>query len=392
MSEELDEYELSSINGGLHVLFSNTRKWQKEDLTKIIGLLSRKIDLMGTTHYDISTLCQNVMRIERCRSFCVTFGLSLNVKKQEQQQTCDRVANVIRNNTQLLQHMQELIGMLNYFEQTYGFPTIVSTKSESLKDYLDEVKRHCMIVRGDLTTQLVKQEGLSIGEAIRHQKVKEFEKHEEALTDVISEVYHGIYMINMHDAAIAIIERYVKYLDQIIHVLNFQPFFGDDTFTDLDKCVLTPGCKMFNISREKEKEMTPIDILTYLKMKAERLLRLQQNMVINWEQQQKQAWMNASIHKNESTKKRARALLTDTSIPITEKDRLEMLARSGSMNLLLNHFVQPSSSSQYVYPGDQAKLTDMISSRVSSKRPRYSGGNGSRKTKRRHRHKRSRRK
>jgi hypothetical protein len=194
----------------------------------------------------------------------------------------------------------------------------------------------------------------------------------------------------MHDAAIAIIERYVKYLDQIIHVLNFQPFFGDDTFTDLDKCVLTPGCKMFNISREKEKEMTPIDILTYLKMKAERLLRLQQNMVINWEQQQKQAWMNASIHKNESTKKRAMALLTDTSIPITKKDRLEMLARSGSMNLLLNHFVQPSSSSQYVYPGDQDKLTDMISSRVSSKRPRYSGGNGSRKTKRRH--KRSRRK
>ena len=379
MSEELDEYELSSINGGLHVLFSNTRKWQKEDLTKIIGLLSRKIDLMGTTHYDISTLCQNVMRIERCRSFCVTFGLSLNVKKQEQQQTCDRVANVIRNNTQLLQHMQELIGMLNYFEQTYGFPTIVSTKSESLKDYLDEVKRNCMIVRGDLTTQLVKQEGLSIGE-------KEFEKHEEALTDVISEVYHGIYMINMHDAAIAIIERYVKYLDQIIHVLNFQPFFGDDTFTDLDKCVLTPGCKMFNISRG----MSPIEILTHLKMKAERLLRLQQNMVINWEQRQKQAWMNASIHKNESTKNRARALLTDTSIPITEKDRLEMLARSGSMKLLLNHFVQPSSSSQYVYPGDQAKLTDVISRRVSSKRPRYSGGNGSRKTKRRH--KRSRRK
>ena len=157
------------------------------------------------------------MRIERCRSFCVTFGLSLNVKKQEQPQTCDRVANVIRNNTQLLQHMQELIGMLNYFEQTYGFPTIVSTKSESLKDYLDEVKRNCMIVRGDLTTQLVKKEGLSIGEAIR-QKVKEFEKHEEALTDVISEIYHGIYMITMHDAAIAIIERYVKYLDQIIEL------------------------------------------------------------------------------------------------------------------------------------------------------------------------------
>jgi hypothetical protein len=127
-------------------------------------------------------------------------------------------------------------------------------------------------------------------------------------------------------------------------------------------------------------------------MKAERLLRLQQNMVINWEQQQKQAWMNASIHKNESTKNRAMALLTDTSIPITKKDRLEMLARSGSMNLLLNHFVQPSSSSQYVYPGDQAKLIYTISSRVSSKRPRYSGGNGSRKTKRRHRHKRSRRK
>jgi hypothetical protein len=383
MSEELDEYELSSTNGELHVLFSSNRKWQKEDLNQIIGSLSRKIDLMGTTHSDISTLCQNVMRIERCRSFCTTFGLSLNVKQNEQPQTCDRVANVSRN-TQLLEHMQELIRMLNYFEQTYGFPT-VSAKSESLKDYLDRFKHRCMIVRGELTQIVKKEEEFSMFEAIHHQKVKEFEKHEEALTDVISEIYHGIDMINIHDnAAIAIIERYIKYLDQIIHVLTIQYFFRDDTLTDLDKCVLTPGCKMFNISREMSPP--PIEILRHLKMKAERLLLLQQNMVSNWEQQQKQARMNASMHKNQEMRNKARALLTDTS-SITEKDRLKMLAHSGSMKLLLDRLVKPPQS-HYVYPGDQAKLEEMISDRVASKRPRYSGG--SRKTKRRH--KRSRRK
>jgi len=384
MSEELDDYELSSINGGLHVLFSSNRKWQKEDLNQIIGLLSRKIDLMRTTHSDISTLCQNVMRIETCRTFCVTFGLSLNVKQNEQPQTCDRVANVSRN-TQLLKHMQELIRMLNYFEQTYGFsfPT-VSTKSESLKDYLDSFEHHCMIVRGELT-QIKKEEELSMFEAIRHQKVKEFENHEDKLRDVISEIYHGIEMINTHDnAAIAIIERYIKYLDQIIHVLTINYVFRDDTLSDLDQCVLTPGCKMFNISREMSPP--PIEILRHLKMKAERLLLLQQNMVSNWEQQQKQARMNASMHKNQEMRNKARALLTDTS-SITEKDRLNMLAHSGSMKLLLDHLVKPPQS-HYVYPGDQAKLKEMISNRVTSKRPRYSGG--SRKTKRRH--KRSRRK
>jgi len=384
MSEELDEYELSSINGELHVLFGSNRKWQKEDLNQIIGLLSRKIDLMRTTHYDISTLCQNVMRIEECKSFCVTFGL--NVKKQ--QQKCDSVANVIRDNTQLLKHMQELIGMLNYFEQTYGFPTIVS---ESLKDYLEEVKHHCVSVRCELTQIVKKEEKLSMFEAIHHQKVKEFKKHEEALTDVISEIYHGIYIINIHhdihhdNAAIAIIERYIKYLDQIIHVLNFQPLFGDDTLTDLDKCVLTPGCEMFNISREMSPP--PIEILTHLKMKAERLLLLQQNMVSNWEQQQKQAWMNASMHKNQEMRNKARAeLLTNASISMTNEDRLRMLAHSGSMKLLLDRLVQPHPS-HYVHPVDQAKLKEMISDRVSSKRPRRGG---SRKTKRRH--KRSRRK
>jgi hypothetical protein len=149
-----------------------------------------------------------------------------------------------------------------------------------------------------------------------------------------------------------------------------------DTWTNIEMNTLEPGCEMFYIRRGA---MTDMEILTQLKMKAERLLQ-NETMVINWEkhEKQKKIWMDASIHKGMANK--AKALLTETSIPITNEDLSLMLARGGIMKSLVDALVQQPTSQR------QPKLKHMILNRISKQ---DGGGSGTRKTKRRH--KRSRR-
>lgn len=388
-SGEID-YEMvkASLNGELHVLFSERpskqpQQW-RENLNKIIGLLSRKIHLMQTHSnvlFDIGVLCTNVQYMED-----VIWSI-----RGDNRPHCDSLSNAdaIGGDTQLLQNMQELRRILIYFEQNYGVPNIVST--EPLQEYLRSLKHHYQFKGYDLFgqhTATAKKEGRDSSYVAikKNEELKEFQKHEDALTEVISKIFgdcYGIYRNDMHSHAIAIIERYIENLNKIIDNLELPAEQIDEVIIrNIDRCVLKPGCEMFDIHKggsTPEEAMTPIDILTQLKMKAGILLR-NETMVIEWEkhQQEKKIWMDASRHSystkaNKSNK--AKALLTSGPY-ITSEERAKMLASGGIMTSLVDALVKP--------PPSQMR-DDKLKSTILNRR-----SGGSRKTNRRHR--RSRRK
>jgi len=223
----------------------------------------------------------------------------------------------------------------------------------------------------------------SLQSFLHHMAHMSFSPHADQLRANFNEISYYLYIRddnnNEWGTTMRCIRWYIETLLTIIDMIKTNAL-SPLQVERLDECVLAPGCKMFNVNISRE--MSPIEILMHLKMKAEGLLQ-HKNMVINCEQQKK-IWMNASMHKEMENK--AKALLTDTSIPITNKDRSEMLTRSGLIKPLLKAFVKPPPSQrQQMQSNELNKFNEMILRRISSKKP-----GGSRKTKRRH--KRSRRK
>jgi hypothetical protein len=357
------DYEITkaSLNGELHILFGERPSKQPENLNKIIGLLSRKTHFMQTHSkflFDIGVLCKNVQCMED----------SMLLLRKDNTQHCGSFSNAdaIKGDTQLLQNMQELRRILIYFEQHYGVPTLAST--EPLQAYLGSLKHYYQF------------KGYEIKPI---EERREFQKHENELTDVIYKIggdSHGIHGMQVH--VIAIIKRYIKNLKNIIDNLELPADQIDEgLIRNLDRCVLKPGCEMFDIHRggsTPEESMTPMEILTQLKMKAEMLLR-NETMVVEWEkhQQEKKMWMDASRHSYSTKANKAKSLLTSDPFT-TSEDRVVMLARGGIMKSLVDALVQPPYQMQ---PKELTQLKSMISNRRSG---------GTRKTKRRH--KRSRRK
>ena len=369
------DYEMvkTSLNGELYVLFEkHTPKQFRENLNKMIELLSRKIHLMQTHSrvlFDMHVLCLNVQKMEKT-------GL---LKKSYDVQ-CDSTKNTdaIEGDMQLVQSIKELITVLNYFEQN-GVPDFTSTRLHTFGEYVHQLCQHYDWEAAEVQSR----------DPINIEKLKEFRKHEEELKNIFHRevVCHERFRNGMHITNIQLIKRYITNINRTISYLK-QPdsmdewMNKDDVIEHVEINILEPGCEMFYMRRGA---MTHMEILTQLKMKAENLLR-NETMIIEWEkhQQEKKIWMDATGHlyptkANKSKANKAKALLT--SVPsITSEERAEMLARGGIMKTLVDALAQPPSQ---MHPPELAHLKSMISKR------RVKDA-GSRRMKRRSRRKKSR--
>jgi hypothetical protein len=152
----------------------------------------------------------------------------------------------------------------------------------------------------------------------------------------------------------------------------------DDVIEHIEINILEPGCEMFYIRRGA---MTHMEILTQLKMKAEKLLR-NETMIIEWEkhQQEKKIWMDATGHLYPTEAKANKAKASLTSDPFTtSEERAKMIARGRIRTTLVNALAQPPSQIQM-----HKKEADKLKSTISN---RGSGGRKIKKTKRRSRRK-----
>jgi hypothetical protein len=360
-SGEIDhEMAKALLNGELYFLFNehkDTRKQWGDHLNNMIELLSRKIHFMQThsnSLIDIRALCENVNYMEEV--------MSSFFRKKEHLFCGEGISNdgVIADETKFMKNMTQFRTMLAHFEQNYVSPDDASAELLTYRGYIDSLDRSEYML--DIATQ---------------QEQAEFQKRARMIMD------HGIYTLmkesqrHKYRHIFYVIDCYIKNINAIIHNLPVDPVIIEN----IERIVLEPGCEIFHIIRG---EMTPIEALTQLKMKAERLLRTE-TMAVEWgkHRQEKKIWMDASRHlyptKENLTEvkaiAKAKALLSTSDPSITSKDRTEMLASGGIMKSLVDALVQPPQS--HIQDNEIYKLKRMISKR-------RSGGN--RKTKRR-RHK-----
>lgn len=351
----------SLLNGELHFLFNEhtaTRKQWGDIIDKIIQLLSRKINFMIThsnTLIDIRALCKNVNNMQEFFTNKHYLPCSEGISTD----------GVIADETAFMKVMIQFRTMLADFEQNYVSlsPDDASAELITYDGYIDSLDRSEYML--DTATQQEQEEFQKRAKELHSQviytKIKESSRH----------YYRFIFYY---------IDCYIQAINAIIHSrLPVDPA----SIANIERIVLEPGCEIFHIIRG---EMTPIETLTQLKMKAERLLRTE-TMAVEWgkHRQEKKTWMDASRHLYPTKENlpevtaianEAKALLSTSDPSITSKDRAEMLARGGIMKSMVDALVQPPQS--HIQPNELAKLKRMISKR-------RSGGN--RKTKRRHKSK-----
>jgi len=348
----------SSLNGELHFLFNEhtaTRKQWRDIIDKIIQLLSRKINFMKThsnTLIDIRALCKNVNNMQEF------------LRKKEYLLCSEGISTdgVIADETTFMKLMIQFRTRLADFEQNYVSPDDASAELITYNGYIDSLDRSEYML--DTATQ---------------QEQAEFQKRAKTL------YFDGIYTHmqesrrHYYRAICYDIGCYIKIINAMIHNLSVDPAI----IANIERIVLEPGCEIFHIIRG---EMTPIETLTQLKMKAERLLRTE-TMAVEWgkHQQEKKTWMDASRHlyptkenlpEVNAIANKAKALLSTSDPSITSKDHAEMLASGGIMKSVVDALVQPQQSQ--IRPKELDQLKRMISKR-------RSGGNH--KTKRRHKSK-----
>ena len=203
------------------------------------------------------------------------------------------------------------------------------------------------------------------------EKLKGFRKHEEELKNIFHRdvVCHERFRNGMHITNIQLIKRYITNINRTISYLK-QPdpmdewMNKDNVIEHIEINILEPGCEMFYIRRGA---MTHMEILTQLKMKAEKLLR-NETMIIEWEkhQQEKKIWMDAIGHlyptkANLTEAKANKAKASLTSDPFTtSEERAKMIARGRIRTSLVDALVQPPSQ---MHPPELAHLKSMISKR-----------------------------
>jgi hypothetical protein len=364
------DYEMAktSLNGELYVLFEkHTPQQFRENLNKMIELLSRKIHLMQTHSnvlFDMYVLCVNVQKMERHGGFD-------NVH-------CGSIKNtdIIEGDKTIVQSIKELITVLIYFEQN-GVPDFTSTRRFTFGEYVAQLHEHYDWEYWNLYSHhiMTAQEQLrdSRDETISQiEELKQFRKHKGEFKNIGHQIFMNDHNYGMHITNVQLIKRYITNIKRIIrHLKQPDPM---DTWTNIEMNTLEPGCEMFYIRRGA---MTDMEILTQLKMKAEKLLR-NETMVIEWEkhQQEKKILMDATrlastpTLANKAKANKAKALLTSDSFT-TMEEREKVLASGGIMTSLVDALVQPPSQMQ---PKELAQLKRMISNR-------RSGGTQRRKTK-----------